>query len=141
MEFDKITPGIYKRNIGEPIQWTYEFSPNRIELYIVFKEGKDLIAKDIDGKNYTIEDPGFYDTRRNSVNEGSIDCFDLFKIEGTNCRRLKEDLHESKERASKLLQMLEVNKANLSEQNSELDNKNTEKLKNNDTFFWEGSII
>ncbi len=117
MEIEKITPGLYKRTIGDPIQWTHDFSPNKIKLYLVHKEGEKLIATDMDGKNYAIEDPGFYDRSRRKTSEGSIDCFDLFQINEKNYKKLETRLLETQERTSKLLKMMEDNKANLSAQN------------------------
>jgi hypothetical protein len=107
-----IVPGLYKRNIGKPIEWTYDFSPNKIEIYNVHKEGGELIATDLNGNNYSIENPGFYDRQRKQVNEGAIDCFDLIKINEKDYGELKTRLLETKERTSKLLQMLEENKPN-----------------------------
>ena len=105
-----IFPGLYKRIISKSPEFTYLFTPNQIELYFVHKEGGKLIATDIDGDSYSIEDPGWYGKNRNSVSKESIDCFDLIKLDEQNYEELKTDLLKTKERTSKLLQMLEVKK-------------------------------
>jgi hypothetical protein len=123
MKKQEITPGLYKRIIGEPTKWIYDFSPNKIELYLVYKEGENLIATDFDGKTYSVENPGFYGNRRRNVSKGAIDSFDLIQINETTYKELETDLLRTKERTSKLLKMMGDNKnkfnnkANLSAEN------------------------
>lgn len=109
----EIIPGLYNRIVGKPPEWTYLFTPNQIELYLVHKEDEKLIATDMDGDSYLVEDPGYYDRNRRPVSKGSIDIFDLTKINEKNYEELKSNLLKTKERTSKLLQMLEKNKNNI----------------------------
>jgi len=117
----EIVVGLYKKDTGE------DFNPDKLEIYVVQeKEGK-LIATDIKGASFPVEDPGFHDRRRNHINYGSLDSFDLILIEIKNYKLLKNKLTKSQKRVSKLLQMLEDNKANLSAHNP---NESLEKNKN-----------
>ncbi len=103
----EIVLGLYKINAY--------FNLETLELYIVQeKEGK-LIAIDMNGNSFSIEDPGFYDRRRNPTSSGALDCFDLISIGKRDYTSLKTKLIKSQKRVSKLLQMLENHKPNLSE--------------------------
>ena len=116
----EIVVGLYKKDTGE------DFNPDKLEIYVVQeKEGK-LIATDIKGASFPVEDPGFHDRRRNHINYGSLDSFDLILIEIKNYKLLKNKLTKSQKRVSKLLQMLEDNKANLSAQGPTSFMKNVE---------------
>lgn len=102
-----IVPGLYKKYTGD------SFNLTNLELYIVQEQQGKLIAFNGDGNPFQIKDPGFYDRRRNHINQEALDCFDLILVDTKNYNFLKTNITKSQKRNSKLLQML--NKANLSE--------------------------
>jgi hypothetical protein len=125
----EIGEGLYMKFIGKPAAYTYLFTPNQIELYKIKNQGEKLIATDIDGINHSIEDPGYYDRDRRKVSCGNaIDCRDLIPVEDKNYENLIKDLLRTNERTSKLLKMMSFNKPNLSANQVESLNKNSENL-------------
>lgn len=86
------------------------FNLSTLEIYNVIEKDENFIAQDIDGKCLLIKDPGYYGRKRNGVHFGELDCVSLIRM----TREIYEDLKDHLIRKSRLLQMLEDNKANLS---------------------------
>lgn len=100
-----------------------------LEVYNVIEKDGNFIAQDVDGKRLLIKDPGYYGRRRNGLHFGELDCVDLIRM----TKERYEDLKIHLIRKSKLLQMLEDNKANLSAESLE----NTSRKIRTDDFSYE----
>ncbi len=103
----KIVPGLY-------VKFNEKVSQDNTELYTLQEKEGQWIALDMDGNYFSIDDALFYDSRRNQVRWGVLDSSDLFLIDEKNYDTLKNTLLNSQKKISKLLQLLEDNKANLS---------------------------
>ena len=87
----EIIPGLYTKLNSE-----------KSELYEVHNSERGLVAIDVEGNSFLLEDPGYYESTRNPVSEGSLDSFDLCLVKGEIYEKLKTELVNSKKRTSKL---------------------------------------